>query len=529
MGLKPFQRLGQAFKALLSKPADPKKSNNYLLFGPNNAGIYVTNETALMASAFYACVDVISKAIASSDWNVYRRLPKGDHDLLFDDPLYYYLNCRPNPDMTALSFKRSLMMSALCWGNGYAEIQWTQSNTVAGLWLIHPQRVEPRRENGVLYYEVSNDDGSKVRISQDDMFHVRGPSIVGFQGDNTVIKAAKTIALAIAQERFSEAYFGNNAQLGGVVEIPTGLDDPVFERLKKEFNKKHSGTSNAFKVAFLEGGLKYHPVDVKAESTQLVEARHQQIEEMCRWFGVPPHKVQHLIRSTFNNIEHLGIEFVRDGLRPWAQEIQQEGEHKFFADRAKKFILIDLEWASQGDFLSRAQGYQIMRNIGAYSVNDILKAERRNTIGPEGDIRIVNGAAIRLEDVGKNLTPKPAPSMPESQGDVVRNAYGTLFSSIFDRINKRHKARMANLEAHAKDFAKESHEAELEIYQYIVDELRTPSENFAKLFGHNPLKDAIASARWVINGNDQNTEAINLIDKYLSQGPQGPFLFEATQ
>jgi hypothetical protein len=30
-----------------------------------------------------------------------------------------------------------------------------------------------------------------------------------------------------------------------------------------------------------------------------------------------------------------------------------------------------------------------MRNIGAYSINDILHAEGRNGIGPEGDVRIV--------------------------------------------------------------------------------------------------------------------------------------------
>ena len=53
--------------------------------------------------------------------------------------------------------------------------------------------------------------------------------------------------------------------------------------------------------------MKFTPIGNEPEKAQLVESRKFQVEEICRWFGVPPHKVQHLERSTFNNIEHLGI------------------------------------------------------------------------------------------------------------------------------------------------------------------------------------------------------------------------------
>lgn len=509
--------LTRGFLNLFSKPADPRKVSGLTFYGVNMAGVNVTPDVALTASAFWACVDVISKSIASSNWNVYKQLPNGDHDALPDDSLNYYLNIRPNADMTAISFKRGLGIAALAWGNGYAEIQRTVSRTVAGLWLIHPDRVIVRRnESGDIYYDVRNDDGKSVSIPQEDMLHIRGPSVLGFVGDNMSLKAAASIALYVAQEKFAQSYFSNNAQLGGFLEIPGGLDEAAFNRLKKQFDERHKGAGKAFRVGLLEGGVKYHGVEIDAESAQMIEGRNQQIEEICRFFGVPPHKIQHLVRSTFNNIEHLGIEFVREALRPWAQEIQQEFTYKLFPDRAKKFVIVDLEWASQGDFLSRAQGYQIMRNIGAYSVNDILKMERRNTIGQEGNIRIVNGAAIRLEDVGKNYVQNEQPKpMPESQGDVVRNSFASWFSSVFDRVSRRYNSRIAYLKNNAKDYDKELSEFSKQFDAFIREELKAPCESVSKAIGLDCLGDAILSARRVVDGADSAEVAKEFVQSFL--------------
>ena len=478
-----LRTLTSRLKNLFSKPADPRKTSVNSFFNINTSGIYISPEVALTSSAFWACVDVISKSLASSNWNIYKQLRNGDHDALYDDGLNYYLNLRSNKEMSALSFKRALLIASLAWGNGYAEIQRTASRTIAGIWPIHPARVCIKRDDsGNIYYEVKNDDGTLVNIAQEDMLHIKGPSILGFVGENISLKASGAIALYIAQERFAQSYFGNNAQFGGIVEVPGKLDDATFNRLKEQFNKKHKGSDKAFSVGFIEGGMKWHEVNVNADDAQIIEGRNQQIEEICRFFGVPPHKIQHLIRSTFNNIEHLGIEFVREALRPWAQEIQQEFTYKLFPDRSGKFIIVDLEWALQGDFLSRAQGYQIMRNIGAYSVNDILKMERRNTIGKEGDIRIVNGAAIKLEDVGTNYAGTEQPKqMPESQGDATRNSFVSWFESTFNRLNKRYVSRVEYLKINAKNYDKEFSEFIKQFNSYVKEELKQPCLSLSKL------------------------------------------------
>lgn len=62
----------------------------------------------------------------------------------------------------------------------------------------------------------------------------------------------------------------------------------------------------------------------------------------------------------------------------------------------------------RGDAQSRSAFYKTMREIGAYSVNDILRREGENTIGPEGDIRVMQAQYVPLDRIGA----EPAPATP---------------------------------------------------------------------------------------------------------------------
>jgi hypothetical protein len=55
---------------------------------------------------------------------------------------------------------------------------------------------------------------------------VHGPGITGLMGDNLVARAAKSMSLAAAQERFASTYFGNNTLIGGFLEFPASWTSP---------------------------------------------------------------------------------------------------------------------------------------------------------------------------------------------------------------------------------------------------------------------------------------------------------------
>lgn len=379
---------------------DPRILSQFVSIPQMLAGVRLTVDDAMQLSAVWACMDAITKAIASCAWNVLTIDAERRRALLPNDSLVWLLNTRPNPDMTAIAFRECMMFSALSWGNGYAEIVRTNGGVVAELWPLPADSVEMGNDASgkiVYVYRPKSGDTTPVVLQPKQVFHLRGPSLSGYLGENMVSRAARTLALSLAAERFSSNFYANNTVIGGMLEYPKTLTDPAYLRLKKDWEEKHKGPSNAHKPVILENGMKWVPLEVDASKAQTVESRQFQIEEICRFFGVPPHKVQHLLRATFNNIEHLGIEFVRDAITPWALRWEQEADYKLCAPRVPKFTKLDTAWLSYGDAKSRAEYYQIMRRIGCYSANDILEMEGRNAIGDEGDVRIVEANMQTLE------------------------------------------------------------------------------------------------------------------------------------
>ena len=463
---------------LVASPSNPQRFTEFIYIGPNDSKIHVTHEQAIMQAAVWACIDVISAALAGSNWNVYsgvRESPK-NRTLLFSDPLQWMLNTRPNPEMSAMAAKRAMLISAVGWGNGYAEIQWDASGRVAGLWPISPDRVTPLRrlEDGVFVYRVLQDyAGGFVDVDPVDIFHVRGAGITGLRGDDMIAKAIQTIARGVALDRFAASYFANGAHVGGVITAKGKLDDPAYTRMQEQVNKSHAGSKNAFKTMVLDGGATYLPIDSNAQKAELINSKYILIEEVCRWFRVPPHKIAHLLRATNNNIEQQGLEFSRDSLRPWRIEIEQEAAYKLFSPRGPaKYVEIDVDWTEQGDYESRSNAYTKLITGGVFSVNDVLRKLGENTIGTEGDVHIVQGAMMPLERVGESFRETGTPTVPEApagpatekpsgapdakpstgggtnQADGVAAARAetlqTWLASILARNLRRHEARLAD-------------------------------------------------------------------------------------
>lgn len=452
-------------------PEDPyRRILGYLPVQHLPAGIHLDMDSALQISAVWACIDVISKALASSPCLVQTRDPSGRRQTLATDPLAYLLNVRPNADMTAIGLREAMLISALSWGNGYAEIVRDLSGRISELQFLLPDRMTPKRlgrETGYrLVYEYKNPMGDDVTLEGRDVFHLRGPGCTGILGDNMIARAVMAISVAAAQERFAATYFGNNTVIGGILEYPGKLGDEAYKNIKDSWEKRHKGPNKAHQVAILEAGTTYKQLETSAESSQLIQSRVFQLQEIARYYGVPLHKIGDNSRATFNNIEHQSIEWVRDGLSPWARRFEQEADYKLFAARSMaRSIKIDTAWLSHGDAKSRADFYKVMRELGVYSVNEIREKEGENDIGPDGDVRIVplnmqtleqlelteQKAQLELDTMQIVPDPEEEPddppdTAPEQDDPYVANrAIAALFESVLDRYDGRIRNRTAEL------------------------------------------------------------------------------------
>ena len=404
--------LGSWLNRLTSSGSDQSNVSRFFFGGRTPAGTFVDHDGALRNAAVWGCVQYLTKAVGQLPWRVVRERDNGDTERVVSSPVDSMLNQRPNPEMGAFNWRQAMLGHALLWGNGYSEIERDLAGRALWLWPIHPSRVSPKRDRaGVLYYEVWNGTAGKVDLAANDMFHLKGFGD-GPVGHNVVEYAAQSIGWAQATELFGATFFGEGMNPSGVIEMEKSLNADGLKILKEEL-KKFRGAGGE-KTFFLDKGMKWTPVSRAPNEAQFIETRQHQIEEICRWFGVPPHKVMHLARATFSNIEHQSIEVVVDSVVPWVKAFEQEANYKLFGQNRNNLLTkMNLNGLLRGDSTARAELYKSLFMVGAASPNTILRLENMNTIGPDGDKHFVPVNMVPIELAGMNAAAQSASNDPD--------------------------------------------------------------------------------------------------------------------
>ena len=177
------------------------------------------------------------------------------------------------------------------------------------------------------------------------------------------------------------------------------------EKIRQNWSDVYGGANNAHKVAVLEEGMSYKAISLPPEDSQFLSTRQFGGEEICRIFRVPPHMVQDLQRATFNNIEHMSIEFVMHTLMPWLIRIEQAIIKDVLIDEEKDefFPKFNVDGLMRGDYKSRMEGYAVAITNGIMSVNDVRKLENLDPLDEAegGDLHLINGSYTRLSEAGK--------------------------------------------------------------------------------------------------------------------------------
>ena len=398
------------------KPIKDRTSGSAYTFlmGGSTAGKNVNERSAMQMTAVYACVRILSEAIAGLPLHMYHYKDDGGKEKAFDHNLYHLLHDEPNPEMTSFVFRETLMTHLLLWGNAYAQIIRNGKGEVIALYPLMPNRMTVNRDsNGMLYYQYqkSNDDaptmeGSSVILSPSEVLHVPGLGFDGLVGYSPIAMAKNAIGLSMAAEEYGAKFYANGAAPSGVLEHPGVLKDPA--KVRDSWNAAFGGSSNSHKVAVLEEGLKYTPISISPYEAQFLETRKFQIDEIARIFRVPPHMVGDLEKSSFSNIEQQSLEFVKYTLDPWVVRWEQSLYRALLSSDEKNtyFFKFNLEGLLRGDYQSRMQGYSIGIQNGFMCPNDVRELENLDLIPDElgGNKYMVNGNMVDLANVGAAYT-----------------------------------------------------------------------------------------------------------------------------
>lgn len=373
-------------------------------------GYAVTPETAVKVAAVLRCVDVVAKTMASLPLVLYERTETG-REKAQHHRLYPLLHILPNRHTTAYEFWHMYIYNLMLTRGGFARIVRDGGGRITALWNIptcRTSKIYVNRLNGERYIHVWADDGTTETLRDGDFMYTPG---MRFSDDNDpedpIWIAADVLGLTMALNGFAKDFFENGSNLGGFIEHPEAMSDTAYERFKESWRESYSGVFNQHKIGFLEEGMTFKELGKDPEKSQALESRKFAVVEVCRVFGVPPHKVFDLERATFSNIEQQNIEYVQESISPMAVRLEQSIYKDLLSEKERSvfYAKFNVNGLLRGDSKARSDYYHNARQDGWMSANDIREMEEMNRIPTEdgGDEYGVNGNMVPLRLLPQNL------------------------------------------------------------------------------------------------------------------------------
>lgn len=346
---------------------------DYLLY--NSANAYNTNK-AMLLSTVYRCVEVISDSVAQLPLEPYKMDSNGYKIKFTSHPTYKLLNKEPNSKMSRFTFMKTLIVSTLLKGNGYAYIERDELGNAKALHFIPSEFVTiltPTTIKDNIAYSVV---GINKTVESCNMIHILNFSYDGITGVSTLAHAKNTLGLSVDSESHAAGFFKGGANLAGILKINSTLNTKQKEELKRSWQSAFSpsvGTPNG--VAVLEGNMDFQPITVNPSDAQLLETREFNVIDICRFFGVSPVKAFDLSKSSYSTVEATELAFLTDTLAPLLEKIELEFERKLYKPSERDSIDVRFDTSSllRADKAALASYYNTLFNIGVISPNEIRR------------------------------------------------------------------------------------------------------------------------------------------------------------
>ena len=369
--------------------------------GMSTSGKVVSADKAIRLSAVWACVRLLSESVSTLPLKIYERQPDGSRKPATNHPAYQVLCRRPNLEMTPSRFMLMLVASICLRGNAFVEKKMIGNKLVALVPLLPQNMVVKRLDNGSLEYTYTEATTQRV-IPPKNIMHIRGFGLDGVCGMMPMMTGRDVIGAAMAVEESAAKIFENGLQSSGFLSAEQALDKDQRERLRG-YMQAFTGSRNAGKIMVLEGGLKYQNVTMNPEAAQMLESRAFSIEEICRWFRVPPVMVGHADKqsSWASSVEGMNLQFLTNTLRPLLVNIEQEISLNLLNGDDDLFAEFSVEGLLRADSAGRSAYYTTALQNGWMSRNDVRRLENMPPI-EGGDIYTVQLNLTPLEDLKQN-------------------------------------------------------------------------------------------------------------------------------
>ena len=304
----------------------------------SKAGPSVNLQAAFRVSAALACMRAISQGCAQVPFKLIRDYEEAGlarKRAARDHVLYDLVTAKPNSWQTAFEFRETQALHA-CMGNSYA-YKGKYRGKVAELILLDPARVKPvQHADWSITYKVTGRDGVTEELAQDQIWHVRGPSWDGFMGLDTLAMAREAMGLSIALEQSQANLHANGVRPTGVYSVDGNLDEGQYDKLNAWIKKEAAAGGGG--TLILDRGAKWLSQTMTGVDAQHKEIRDQQVEEVCRFFGILPTVIGFTgdKANTYASAEAMFAAHRVQTLAPWWTRIQESADINLLTDDERK-------------------------------------------------------------------------------------------------------------------------------------------------------------------------------------------------
>jgi len=345
----------------------------------NSSGEYVDDGVALSLSAVWACVNLLAGTTATLPLMVYR--PKGSgREPARDHPLYRILHDDPNADQTDVDFWEYGATALELRGDSFAEKIWGASGQLVALEPIAPTIMSTRiRDDGDIGYRWTLDGRSHDKTSK-DVLHIRGFGGGKLGGLSTLSFAAETFGLSRAQNRTIGNLNRNSIRPSGVYQTPTKLNAEQRKEIEDSLMKRMAGVANAGRPLVLGHDLKWQALTINPVDVELLASRGFSVEEICRFFGVPPFMIGHNEKNSGypTSLESQLLLFEKFTLRRRLNRIEKALRKQLLtAEDIAKGITIEfnMEGLLRADSDTRSKFYTSALQNGWMTINEVRAKE----------------------------------------------------------------------------------------------------------------------------------------------------------
>lgn len=341
--------------------SDPALAEWFSVGSPNYAGVPVGEQSALGLSAVWRAVALIAGTIASLPARTLREADGGMRERVrsfLDDP------AGAVSDITAYEFWETVLAHLLLHGNAFLLHHYGGAGQIVGLTPVHPSMVQVDRPQRIVdqtglppytpgdkIFRITLEDGTRRTLTGLDITHIPALGTDGLRGLSPIAIARNSLGTAIAGDRAAARMFNNGALHAGMVTPEEDIEEGEAKEIKASLDRKVAGWEHAGEVAVINRKLKFTPWTMSLEDAQFLQSRAFQVEEVARWYGVPPFALMQTEKQTSwgTGIESQQRGLGRTVLAPWTRRIEQRVSRLLPAPRFFEWDFAGLERATPAE------------------------------------------------------------------------------------------------------------------------------------------------------------------------------------